>query len=307
MSIPTMEFDCTGLKGDELANCNYFKSTAQPEMTKQKFELVYDVTSFGLACMMASTLFFWLRLSDIHKRYRTALVITGMVTFIAAYHYFRIFNSWVTAYVDMPAKDCQEYIISHKYESDCPMLVSGVPFNDAYRYMDWFLTVPLLLIEIVLVMKLSPAETVRKATILGVLSAFMIIFGYPGEMVPAGSTNIGIRWLFWAVSMLPFLFIIYQLTLGTKAALDKEEDPDVKSKINSARIMTIVSWLTYPIVYIIPCIAGSSGVTGIVGVQIGYTISDIISKCGVGILIYKVTYAKSLAEAGKDYSQMDEA
>merc|ERR1719231_1488041 len=178
----------------------------------------------------------------------------------------------------------------------CLMHASGVPFNDAYRYMDWFLTVPLLLIEIVLVMKLSPAETVRKATILGVLSAFMIIFGYPGEMVPAGSTNIGIRWLFWAVSMLPFLFIIYQLTLGTKAALDKEEDPDVKSKINSARIMTIVS-----------CIAGSSGVTGIVGVQIGYTISDIISKCGVGILIYKVTYAKSLAEAGEDYSQMDEA
>merc|ERR1711988_8092 len=30
--------------------------------------------------------------------------------------------------------------------------------NDAYRYMDWLLTVPLLLIEIVLVMKLSPEE-----------------------------------------------------------------------------------------------------------------------------------------------------
>jgi bacteriorhodopsin len=228
------------------------------------------------------------------------------VTFIAAYHYFRIFNSWVEAYEHRSVESCEAWMAANEWNA-CPMIVTGVPFNDAYRYMDWFLTVPLLLIEIVLVMKLSPAETVRKATILGVLSAFMIIFGYPGEMVPAGSTNIGIRWLFWAVSMLPFLFIIYQLTLGTKAALDKEEDPDVKSKINSARIMTIVSWLTYPIVYIIPCIAGSSGVTGIVGVQIGYTISDIISKCGVGILIYKVTYAKTLAEAGKDYSQMDEA
>merc|ERR1711988_1075252 len=109
----------------------------------------------------------------------------------------------------------------------------------------------------------------------------MIIFGYPGEMIEPGSPSIGLRWVFWAVSMLPFLFIVYQLTICTRAALDKEEDPDVKSKINSARIMTIISWLTYPIVYIIPCIAGSSGVTGIVGVQIGYTISDIISKTAI--------------------------
>merc|ERR1711907_876328 len=113
--------------------------------------------------------------------------------------------------------------------------------------------------------------------------------GYPGEMIPAGSPNIGYRWLFWAVSLCPFIYVVYTLTLGTKAALDQEADPDIKSKINSARIMTII--------YILPCM-GLSGANAIVGVQIGYTISDIISKCGVGLLIYKVTYAKSLA--GKD-------
>merc|ERR1711871_1452661 len=130
---------------------------------------------------------------------------------------------------------------------------------------------------------------------------FMIIFGYPGEMIEAGSPSIGLRWMFWAVSMIPFLFIVYQLTIGTKGALDKEEDPDVKSKINSACIMTIISWLTYPIVYILPCL-GLSGTQAIVGVQVG----DIISKCGVGLLIYKVTVAKSQSESGKDYAQMDE-
>merc|ERR1711871_501434 len=148
--------------------------------------------------------------------------------------------------------------------------------------------------------------TVRKSTLLGVFSGLMIIFGYPGEMIPAGSPNIGYRWLFWAVSLCPFLYVVYTLTLGTKAALDQEADPDVKSKINSARIMTIISWLTYPIVYILPCL-GLSGTQAIVGVQVGYTISDIISKCGVGLLIYKVTVAKSQSESGKGYAQMDEA
>merc|ERR1711975_130290 len=97
---------------------------------------------------MASTIFYWLRLSSVHEKYKSALLISGLVTFIAAYHYFRIFNSWVDAYkfegigADGTIKD--------------PVL-TGVPFNDAYRYMDWLLTVPLLLIEILLVMKLEPA------------------------------------------------------------------------------------------------------------------------------------------------------
>jgi bacteriorhodopsin len=282
-----------------------YNATKTPTMTALQFELVYDTTSFGLASMMASTIFFWLRLRGIADRYQSALVITGLVTFIAAYHYFRIFNSWVEAYKHPSVDDCEKYMKANNWEP-CLMHASGVPFNDAYRYMDWLLTVPLLLIEIVLVMKLSPAETVRKATLLGVFSGLMIIFGYPGEMIPAGSPNIGYRWLFWAVSLCPFIYVVYTLTLGTKAALDQEADPDIKSKINSARIMTIISWLTYPIVYILPCL-GLSGTQAVVGVQVGYTISDIISKCGVGLLIYKVTIAKSQSEAGKDYSQMDEA
>lgn len=97
-------------------------------------DLVYNGLSLTLASMMASTLFFWLRLSSVGEKYKSAMTITGLVTFIAAYHYFRIFNSWVEAY-SFPA------------EGGDPA-VTGKPFNDAYRYMDWLLTVPLLLIEI---------------------------------------------------------------------------------------------------------------------------------------------------------------
>merc|ERR1711907_787108 len=77
---------------------------------------------------------------------------------IAAYHYIRIFNSWVESY---------KYPAAYNNTIQDPQL-TGVPFNDAYRYMDWLLTVPLLLIEIVFVMKLSPEETSTKATQLGV-------------------------------------------------------------------------------------------------------------------------------------------
>merc|ERR1719327_1270621 len=271
-------------------------------LTPVQYDIIYNCTSLGLASMMASTVFFFLRLQSFSERYKAALCFTGLVTFIAAYHYFRIFNSFNAAYTP-----CETINGTVNYAKCNPDLygytATGKPFNDAYRYMDWFLTVPLLLIEIVLVMKLSPEETVKKATMLGVFSGLMIIFGYPGEMIMPGSPNINMRWLFWGVSMIPFLFVVYTLTIGTKEALDKEEDPDIKSKINSARIMTIVSWLTYPVVYILPMF-GLKGAEAIVGVQMGYTVSDIISKCGVGLLIYKVTLAKSEAEGYSN--QVDE-
>merc|ERR1711865_1019761 len=69
---------------------------------------------------------------------------------------------------------------------------TGIVFNDAYRYIDWLLTVPMLLIEIILVMGLDPAETQSRCITLGVSAALMIAFGYPGEVSADPST----RWMF---------------------------------------------------------------------------------------------------------------
>merc|ERR1712157_380703 len=107
----------------------------------------------------ATTMYLWFRASAVHDQYKSAVLISGLVTFIAAYHYVRIFNSWVDAY-SYTAPDA----------TGSPTL-TGVPFNDAYRYMDWLLTVPLLLIEILLVMKLDEDTYSRKAWTLGLGSA----------------------------------------------------------------------------------------------------------------------------------------
>merc|ERR1711907_434424 len=69
-----------------------------PPLTAVQYDLIYNMTSLGLASMAASTTFFFLRLSSFHERYKTALCFTGLVTFIAMYHYFRIFNSFTEAY-----------------------------------------------------------------------------------------------------------------------------------------------------------------------------------------------------------------
>eukprot|EP00932_Pfiesteria_piscicida_P015324 SRR837773.27392.p1 GENE.SRR837773.27392~~SRR837773.27392.p1 ORF type:complete len:174 (-),score=52.67 SRR837773.27392:384-845(-) len=150
-------------------------------MKDSQFQLVYNILSFSLASMMATTIFLWMRVPSVAAKFQTALIISGLVTFIAAYHYLRIFNSWTEAYV-------------YQVGQANPTL-TGVPFNDAYRYMDWLLTVPLLLMEIVLVMKLEGSEATQKCMSLGGSAALMIILGYPGELIVratsalAGSTG----------------------------------------------------------------------------------------------------------------------
>merc|ERR1711972_211874 len=245
------------------------------EMTDLQYQAVYNCLSFALASMMATTMYLWFRSFAVKDQFKSAVLISGLVTFIAAYHYVRIFNSWVDAY---------------SYSKEGGPHLTGVPFNDAYRYMDWLLTVPLLLIEILLVMKLSDAEYSNKAWTLGVGSALMIVSGYYGKLVVTG--DLTPRWFCWFMSMAFFLYIVYELLVGLAAATNSETDPVIKGKIQTAQVMTVISWCTYPVVYLFPML-GISAAKSVVSIQIGYCVSDIISKCGVGLVIYQITYAKS--------------
>merc|ERR1711990_1110393 len=265
-------------------------------LTPVQYDIIYNCTSLGLASMMASTVFFFLRLQSFSERYKAALCFTGLVTFIAAYHYFRIFNSFVEAYT--PCEVVDGVVNPHKCDADTyGYSPTGQSFNDAYRYVDWFLTVPLLLIEIVLVMKLSESETFQRCCTLGISSALMIANGYPGET----TGDAGTRWLFWLLSMAPFTYIVYTLFVGLKASQDSHPE-ECRDQVKWACWATVFSWCTYPIVFIFPMLAGSSnGKEGLsafamCAIQVGYTASDIISKCGVGYLVYRIGLTKSQLE-----------
>jgi bacteriorhodopsin len=252
-------------------------------MSNLQYQAVYNTLSFSLASMMATTMYLWFRSFAVKEKYQSAVIISGLVTFIAAYHYMRIFNSWVEAY-HFPA--------THDGTVQQPTL-TGVPFNDAYRYMDWLLTVPLLLLEILLVMNLTPEQHSSKAWALGGSAALMIITGYYGELVVAG--DLTPRWVCWFVSMAFFLYIVQELMVGLSDATSKES-PEVAGKIRTAQIATVISWCTYPVVYLFPML-GISAATSVVSIQLGYCCSDIIAKCGVGLIIYQISKAKSEQES----------
>jgi bacteriorhodopsin len=244
------------------------------ELSLFQYNLVFNFFSFTIAVMAAATLFFWLQRSQVAPAYRTALTLTGLVTFIAFYHYFRILESWEAAYII----------------TDGGVQAAEKSFNHAYRYVDWLLTVPLLMIELILVMRLSRRETINKATLLGGLAALMIALGYPGEV----SDSNGVAFTFWVLSMIPFVIIVYTLYSGLSEAVDRQP-AEAKPLVNGARYLTIGAWLFYPIVYLFPLI-GLEGPNAETFLQVGYTVADIVAKAVFGVLIYLIAVRKSEAE-----------
>jgi len=245
-----------------------------PTLSLGQYQLVYNALSLAVAAMLGSFIFFVIGRGQVSAKYRPALVMSSLVVAIAGYHYFRIFNSWHDAYT----------------LTDGSYVASGAPFNDAYRYVDWLLTVPLLVAELVAVLTLAKGVRGPMMAKLVIASVFMIGLGYPGEV----STDNVTRAVWAAASTVPFCYILYVLwvELAKAAVIETEE---VRVLLRNARLLILATWGFYPIAFLMPMI-GIGGANAQVALQVGYTIADIAAKCGYGVLIYQIARAKMAAE-----------
>lgn len=169
---------------------------------------------------------------------------------------------------------------------------SGDPgaFNEAYRYVDWLLTVPLLLVEVIAVLAL--AKEVSRSLIMRLVpaSAAMIALGYPGEI----TTDKGTAIVYGVLSTIPFLYILYVLFVELGKSLERQPE-GVGATVKRLRLLLIATWGVYPISYILG-MNGDPTPSSFVGVQVGYTIADILAKCVFGLTILKIARMKSQAE-----------
>ncbi|MGC6492623.1 MAG: bacteriorhodopsin-like [Myxococcota bacterium] len=242
-----------------------------PTLTPGQFSLVYNMLSLAIASMLGSFAFFVLARSQVTAKYRPALVMSALVVGIAGYHYFRIFESWDAAY----ALEGGMYV------------ATGEPFNDAYRYVDWLLTVPLLVAELVAVLALPKGQRGGLMTKLVIATVLMIGTGYPGEV----TDDTTMRAVWGTISTVPFCYILYVLfvELG-KASADQPEY--VQVLLRNTRLLLLFTWGFYPISYMLPLFSTGLSAMTVVGLQVGYSIADITAKCGYGVMIYNIAVAK---------------
>ena len=257
-----------------------------PELSVFGFNVVYNLLSLTVATMGAATLFFFFA-PRVNKKYKAAMIVTGLVTAIACYHYYQIRISFGDAFA---LAESGGYAFT------------GKPFNDFYRYADWLLTVPLLMVELIAVMALSKAETAKYLRVLIPAVIAMIVLGYPGEnAIVTGGSSAAI-WGWFVASMIPFVAILFVLFTQLTAAIQKQPE-GVRGLINFARIVVLVTWSFYPLAYVIGALGRTeTGLSegAVVGLQVGYTIADITAKAGFGVVIYFIAKRKSEIDGLED-------
>ena len=216
----------------------------------------------GCMAMMAASAFFFLSLNQFDKKWRTSVLVSGLITFIAAVHYM--------------------------YMRDAAM--SGDAMNiTAFRYVDWILTVPLMCVEFYLILKVAGAKKSLMWRLI-FLSVIMLVTGYMGET--------GYDSVVWGtISGLAYFAIVYEIWLGGAAKLAKEAGGDVLHAHKILCWFVLVGWAIYPVGYM----AGTAGWYGDAGLffvmeldmQVLYNIADAINKIGFGLVVYSLACKKT--------------
>jgi bacteriorhodopsin len=245
--------------------------------------LVYNMLSLGIASMLFTSIFLWFARERVLPKYRMAIMVSATVTSIAAYHYLRMFDSFNEAYT----------------KTNTPEQAFEL-YNVGYRYVDWLLTVPLLLVELVAVMGLVAAVQSSLLKRLVPAAVAMIVLGYPGDM----KMNVfyeGDAGLWGALSTIPFLYILYVLFVEIGKSLPSQS-AKVQKLLKSARLLLLATWGVYPITFILAMNStGAPTFQEVAAREVGYSIADILAKCAFGLIIFVIARIKS-AEDSKEFA-----
>jgi bacteriorhodopsin len=241
-------------------------------LSEGQYNLVYNSFSFVIACMGAAFIFFLLVRNRVAPRHRMAVTLSTLVVAIAFYHYVRIFDSWSAAF----SFDGNQFV------------QTGVPFNEGYRYVDWLLTVPLLLAELVVVLKLTKGQTRSLLVRLTAAAIAMILLGWPGEVSDPDSAA---RTVWGVASTIPFLYILYVLFVELSRSLHRQSGA-VRKLVDGLRYIILITWGIYPLAYIAPSVIDDAA-TAEVARQVGYAVGDVLAKPLFGLLVLAIALAKS--------------
>ncbi len=254
----------------------------------ESFEIVNHILTLGYASMAAALLFFILTKNNALPKYRMSSVISVVVMVSAFLLLFIQKESWTAAY----AFNGQAYALRPGADL----------FTNGYRYLNWLIDVPMLLIQILFVAGIVGSERVKFMTRFTLSGCLMIIFGYIGQFYEPGRLNENVFWwAFWGI--VSTLFFIYVLILITKVINEGKAHMEAPARNVFGAILPLfyVSWWLYPIAYAAPVLMqfGTSYEITIVSQQVIYTVADIASKVIYGIML---TVTASMLSEKQGYS-----
>ena len=212
--------------------------------------------------MMAASVFFFLELNNTSKQWRTSVLVSGLITFIAAVHYY--------------------YMRSYNLETgESPTF---------FRYVDWILTVPLMCVEFYLITKKAGAKIALLWKLI-FASLVMLVTGYVGEVLDRDGSV-----LWGVISGIAYFYIVYLVWFGEVSQLAQTAGAQVAKATKVLGWFVLVGWAIYTLGYILGTPGGLFGIqlvqdtaAALNAMDIVYNVADAINKIGFGLVIYALS------------------
>ena len=227
-----------------------------PSLISKMLPTDYVGFTFFVGCMamMAASAFFFLSLNQFDKKWRTSVLVSGLITFIAAVHYFYMRDYWAS-FQESPT---------------------------FFRYVDWTLTVPLMCVEFYLILKVAGAKQSLMWKMI-FLSIVMLITGYAGETIDRPNA-----WVWGLISGIAYFVIVYEIWLGEASKLAQAAGGNVLSAHKILCWFVLVGWAIYPLGYMLGTDGWYTSIVGKGSVDVAYNLADAINKIGFGLVIYNL-------------------
>lgn len=210
--------------------------------------------------LVAATAFFFLEIQRVAPKWKTSLTVSGLVTLVAATHYFYMRDVWVTT--------------------------GSTP--TVFRYIDWLITVPLLMVEFYIILNAVTKVPggVFWRLIIGTL--VMLIGGYLGEAGQMGA------WPAFAIGMAGWAYIIYEIYAGEASKINAESaTPAVQSAFKLMRNIVLIGWAIYPLGYFLGYLTSAPAANSSNMLNVVYNLADFVNKIGFGVIIWQCAVSES--------------
>lgn len=216
----------------------------------------------GCMAMMAASAFFFFSMNDFDRKWKTSILVSGIITFIAAVHYWYMRDYWATV-------------------GESPTF---------FRYVDWVLTVPLMCVEFYLILKVAGAKQSLMWKLIAA-SVVMLVTGYFGEAV----YNTGSGPAVWGlISGIAYFYIVYEIWFGSAKKLAEQAGGSVLKAHKALCWFVLVGWAIYPLGYMAGTPGWYDGLGNLgLNMDVIYNIGDAINKIGFGLVVYAAAVAST--------------
>ena len=200
----------------------------------------------SMACL-AATVFFFLERGSVPANWRVSITVAGLVTGIAFIHYMYMREVWI--------------------------MTGELP--TVYRYIDWLITVPLLMLEFYFVLAAVGKANSGVFWRLLIGSVVMSVGGFLGEVGYILGFSIG---------MAGWIYILYEIFSGEAGKrAEKSGNKIFITAFGAMRMIIIVGWAIYPLGYVFSYLTNNVDANALTVI---YNAADFLNKIAFGLIIW---------------------